>query len=126
MQDNILAKEGEITDLIRERWKKGERPDGSAIGVYRDHEYADYKYQLNPEAGYGFVDLREHGDLERGLHLSGPSGTVYDIYSRDEKFNKIADKYGDDNFDLSPEETEEILDSTEAEILDEILQQTYK
>lgn len=104
----FIGKENEIRTMIRNRWTLGKKPDGTRIGVYRDSEYQEYKYFKNPFAG-GEVDLIDSGDLWRGIEIFNQSDGI-EIFSTDWKFDKIAEKYGDENFNLTPIETELLID----------------
>jgi hypothetical protein len=97
----FIGKENEIRTMIK-------NPDGTRIGVYRDAEYQEYKYFKNPFAG-GEVDLIDSGDLWRGIEIFNEKDGI-EIFSTDWKFNKIAEKYGDENFNLTPIETELLID----------------
>ncbi len=125
INNEILGNESYIAKLIRERWAVGEKPDGSAIGVYRNKAYAAEKYAKNPRAGLGFVDLTLTGSLGKNLKVS-PYGSDYEIYSKDQKYGQIAKKYGDENFGIKPVEETELLESVEADVLSEVLRNTYK
>lgn len=105
----ILGNQEEIVSLVRERWKRGLRPDGSIIGYYRWKEYAEMKRQSNPLAG-GTVDLILTGDLSSGLFLQEIYGQGFALFSADKKMTKIADKYGLDVFGLSDEELEMVYE----------------
>jgi hypothetical protein len=104
----FIGKENEIRTMIKNRWTLGKKPDGTRIGVYRDDEYQEYKYFKNPFAG-GEVDLIDSGDLWRGIEIFNERDGI-EIFSIDWKFNKIAEKYGDENFNLTPIETELLID----------------
>ena len=104
----FYEKEPIIRQLIKQRWLLGKKPDGSLIGKYRDFEYADAKEQVNPMAGFGNVDLIDTGNLWRKIEIF-KQGDSFEIFSTDSKFNKIADKYGDENFNITDKEEEELI-----------------
>lgn len=117
----IAMKEREdwIRNKIRSRWKLGKRPDGSFIGTYSTSqmgaEYAFFKNKINPDAGLGQVDLTLTGALGRGIKISSFNDKT-EVYSTDEKFDEIVNKYGDYNFNITEEEENELF----AYIYDEI------
>lgn len=103
----FLGKESEIRYLIYSRWLLGEKPNGQRIGIYRDEEYRDYKYFKNPFAGAS-VDLIDSGDLWKGIKIFNESDGI-EIFSTDWKFEMIMDKYGEENFNITEKETQEII-----------------
>lgn len=101
--DEILENGEQIITLVRDRWIKGKRPDGTIIGEYRDPFYREQKLLQNPIAG-GNVDLILTGALSFDLTVFPTSGGDFNIFSKDEKALSIADKYGLDVYGLSPDE----------------------
>lgn len=116
----ILSQKEEIVSLVRDRWQRGVRPDGTIIGVYRSIEYQQYKAAKNPEAG-GNVDLILTGDLSFGLTLNKVMNVGYTIFSTDEKANMIADKYGLDVFGLTDEEMDLLNEEITKRIIESII-----
>ncbi len=109
-EDELLANEETIVDHVKKRWDVGERPNGGIIGTYRSPEYASFKYAINPQAG-GNVDLTVTRALRNGLTLFPLGNASYKIFSTDKKAALIADKYGDDVYDLSQKENEKEVNS---------------
>lgn len=107
-KQEILENSDDIVDLVRQRWKIGKRPDGSDIGTYRSFAYEMEKRQRNPLAG-GKVDLIDTGDLNRKLIVNHLTGSIFNIFSTDNKAVKIAEKYGLDVYGLSKEERKDVL-----------------
>ena len=107
-QEAVLENTDEIKKWIKERWKLGKTPDGDLIGRYSKSEmgaeYAFFKNQINPLPGVGNVDLTLTGALGKGIRVLPHGQNQYIVFSTDNKFNAIADKYGYDNFNLSEEE----------------------
>lgn len=99
----ILSKKDEIVDKVRQRWKRGLRPNGDIIGVYRNFFYQQEKQQRNPLAG-GNVDLIDTGSLNRELIVESHGRGLFTIFSTDEKALLIAEKYGLDVYGLTDEE----------------------
>jgi hypothetical protein len=72
------------------------------IGKYRSAAYARKKYQMNPIAGEGNVDLRLTGDFSKGVFADvRTDGVVLD--SGDPKTSALVKKYGEDIFGLNPD-----------------------
>lgn len=110
-KNEILANQKEIVELVRERWKRGLRPNGDIIGNYRSFFYQQEKLQRNPLAG-GNVDLIDTGALNRELVVNYVGNSVFTIFSTDEKALLIADKYGLDVYGLSLDEQKEVMMET--------------
>jgi hypothetical protein len=104
----MVEQESDIRYMIYQRWLLGKRPDGTRIGVYRDLEYQEFKYFKNPLAG-GEVDLIDTGALWKGIEIFNTSKGI-EIFSTDSKYNEIAEKYGDDNFNITDKEEQELID----------------
>src|SRR5690606_4038083 len=107
--------ESEIRQLIKSRWKLGKRPDGSLIGFYRDVDYAIFKQQINSVAG-GDVDLTLTGSLGDRIKVILQSKGI-EIYSDDWKFEQISTKYGIDNFNITEEQENKLLDEIMKEVV---------
>ena len=91
----ILSKKDEIVDKVRQRWKRGLRPNGDLIGKegleYKWFSYQQEKQQRNPLAG-GNVDLIDTGSLNRELIVESHGRGLFTIFSTDEKALLIAQK----------------------------------
>lgn len=109
MKAEILANGKEIVQLVRNRWKQGKRPSGDIIGTYKDYGYELFKQQKNPLAG-GNVDLILDGGLNKGLVVNYLNGSLFNIFSTDEKAVTIASRYGLDVFGLTEKETFRVLE----------------
>ncbi len=108
LRKEILANQKEIVEKVRDRWKKGVRPNGEIIGTYSLFSYEQEKRSRNPLAG-GNVDLIDQGDLEKGLVVNALGGSLFTIFSKDEKAQAISQKYGLDVFGLTEEEKFQVL-----------------
>jgi hypothetical protein len=106
--DLMYEKQNEIKSLIKQRWLFGKKPDGTIIGQYHSGKYANEKNRQNPKAGLFNVDLIDTGSLVEAIKIS-MINNGFEVFSTDIKYNKIADKYGDDNFNITDKETEEII-----------------
>lgn len=121
---NMLAeREGEIRQMIKDRWRLGLRPDGSIIGHYKDPEYAIFKQQINPLAS-GDVDLIYNRDLVNNIDLIMTSFGA-EVISTDKKYTKIANKYGYDNFNITEDQEKQILDEIMAQVVINIFNEIW-
>lgn len=106
----------------------GKDPDGNEIGVYSRSqigaEYAFFKNTINPLAGVGNVDLTLTGALGKGIKVK-PLGESFEVFSTDSKFDEIADKYGDYNFNISEDEKKVLFDKIMAQVLNDIMDKSY-
>ena len=78
---------------------------------------------MNSLAG-GDVDLTLTGALGKGIKVK-PLGDDFEIFSTDSKFDEIADKYGDYNFNISEDEKIILFDKIMANVLNEIMDKSY-
>lgn len=115
MHDN----EKQIREWITNRWLLGKTPLGGFIGVYRGQGYSELKNRLNSKAGLGNVDLTLTGALGRGIRISG-FNNEYEIFSTDWKYEKIVEKYGEINFNISEDEREILFSKITLMILTEL------
>lgn len=106
--DLIILNAPNIYKEVRRRWLIGESIDGGIIGTYRSQEYAMFKASINPLAN-GNVDLTLTGSLGDELSIRRTSENLYEIFSRDEKYQKIGRKYGFEEFGLNDEQEYELL-----------------
>lgn len=120
----ILANREQITKKVLAQWKKGLRPDGSIIGVYRSFAYQRQKLLQNPEAG-GNVDLILTGALSRGLTINKILESTFTIFSTDSKAVSIAEKYGLDVYGINDKDAEEFLDMMAGEALISVMNEIY-
>src|SRR5690554_586713 len=94
-----------IRQWIKDRWLKGERPDGSVIGAYSSLDYELYKASLGRT---GAVDLTLSGDM--GDLIDGSYHNMeMEIFSTVPYYEKIVEKYGYENFNITDEEKEILL-----------------
>lgn len=106
--DMIIINSRNILDTVKRRWILGKSVDGGIIGNYASAEYRQFKIAMNPSAG-GVVDLHLTGSLSENLTVK-QAGTLFEIYSSDEKFEKIGRKYGFEEFGLSEAEQNELFE----------------
>lgn len=107
LKEEILKNKDEIVALVKDRWTRGKRPDGTLIGKddleYKSFAYQQEKLRQNPLAG-GNVDLILTGALSGDLTIFPLAGGNFSIFSSDEKAVNIAQKYGIDVYGLTKEE----------------------
>ena len=120
----IKEYEPQIIDYVIDRWKRGEGVDGGKIGEYQNEDYAMFKNQQNPLAGFGNVDLIDTGDLKNGLFIQ-ELWSVFIIKSSDEKYQMIANKYGIEQFGITEQQMKEILAEIKGNVLETIINNTY-
>jgi hypothetical protein len=109
----IIFNSEQIVEGIRRRWSFGKDVNGGIIGEYSKsglgQEYKAFKVSTNPRAG-GNVDLTLTGALGNGLTIRKSGSKSYEIFSTDNKFKKISDKYGIEQFNLDSQQQEELFD----------------
>lgn len=111
------------SDILR-RWTFGQSAEGGPIGEYKDQEYKAYKMSINPLAG-GAVDLTLTGSLGEKLTIR-KKNKGYEIFSTDEKFNKIGVKYGFEEYGLTSEEEHQFLEELFDFALQTQMEKVYK
>lgn len=122
---NMYEVKNKVREIIKERWLSGQSVYGGNItnqltGLgYSNPLYAKLKLSKNPRAG-GHVDLTFTGSLGDKITLQEVSGGDYMIVSTDSKYDMIGSKYGYEEFGLTPEETEKVLDILEDIIFNEL------
>jgi hypothetical protein len=117
-----------IVDGIRQRWLFGKGVESDIIGEYSKsslgQEYKAFKVSKNSRAG-GNVDLTLTGALGRGLTIKKRSERQYEIFSTDYKFERIAIKYGIEQFNLDQQQIEELFDMLYFTALENYLDNVY-
>lgn len=113
-----------VVSLVRHRWEQGESIRGGIIGTYAWEDYKQYKMSLNPKAG-GYVDLMLTGSLVDNLTLERVSEGIFKIISTDEKYQKIARRYGEMEFGITEEQKQELYADITNVAVTEILKQLW-
>lgn len=119
----ILTNQEIIVKQVKERWEKGESSVGGIIGRYRWEDYRMFKESMNPLAG-GNVDLILTGKLSNGLAVR-KYGSIYQVYSKDEKYHDIGEKYGYEEYGLTKEQMDEFYEFIYSKVMIEMLNQIY-
>jgi hypothetical protein len=120
----MLSYEDEVRKWIKERWLLGDRPDGSIIGVYRSSDYAMFKQRMNPKAG-GDVDLTLTESLGDKIQMIPQGSSMFKIISTDSKYSEIIEKYGDVNFNLSPDKLELLFEMVGNLVINKVLDRIW-
>jgi len=123
-RQEVKEYESQILDYVIERWQRGQGVNGGVIGEYRNEDYAIFKNQKNPLAGFGNVDLIDTGELKDGLFIQ-ELWSVFIIKSSDPKYKMIADKYGIEEFGLTEQQMKEILAEIKNNTFETIINNTY-
>jgi len=108
LKEELEKNQNQIVKKVRDRWKLGLRPNGEIIGEYSSFSYQQEKISSNPSAK-GNVDLVDTGNLQDELVINHLTGSLFTIFSDDEKATLIAQKYGLDVFGLTDFEKAEVL-----------------
>ena len=116
----VLENEKQIRDWITKRWLTGKTPNGDLIGFYQGYDYAEFKNVMNSFAGLGHVDLTLTGALGKGIRVNPISKDKFEIFSTDWKYNDIAEKYGELNFNISEPEKKMLYSKIVMVIMQEI------
>lgn len=122
--DTIQINSTDIIRLVKNRLKYGQSVDGGKVGTYASEEYAAMKHQQNPLAGFGNVDLFLTGSLSDDITVI-KKGERFEILSTDEKYSKIANKYGAEEFGLTEDQLQEFLHECYISSLNTIINKTY-
>lgn len=123
--DILIINTPNILNDVRNRWKAGQGVNGGLIGRYHDPEYRLFKQRLNPMAG-GNVDLMLTGSLVENLTLKKIGDGVYQIISTDEKYAKLAAKYGSEEFGITDEQRYQLYEDIASLSIEEIFKQLWK
>jgi hypothetical protein len=114
--------ENEVAEIVRSDEKtlkerkefeftRGLRPDGTKIGQYsktdEGQSYADFKFQRNPLAGFGYVDLLLTRQFFNSMILRPRYRRAFIFDATDDKRDGIISKYGIDVLGISQEYFEE-------------------
>ena len=109
MVDALHDTEGNYEELQKRQMMKGLASDGGKIGEYASEDYAEEKFRLSDEAGFGNVDLRLHGPFQNRIKVE-VSDEGIDVDSDDEKTEALVEKYGKRIWTLNDNSRQEFVD----------------
>lgn len=96
----IIQRDPKLIEAKVNEFKRGENPDGSRIGFYRNPAYRNLKRSFNPEAG-GTVDLIFTGSFTNQLFVQSEGNRKFIFDSYDEKRDLLGSKYGNQIFGIN-------------------------
>lgn len=111
--------EHKILKLAKDRMLRGDSVDGGVIGIYRSKSYELFKARLNPLAG-GVVDLFLTGALQKRMTIIDDGNLKFEIISTDGKYDLIAEKYGAEQFGLTDQEKQSVINEAMNCLIDKI------
>jgi hypothetical protein len=107
----LIFESSNIVNKVKKRWSWGHGVNGGIIGEYSQsalgQQYKAFKFNKNPNAK-GTVDLILSGSLSNKLMIK-KLGSLFQVVSTDSKYQKIGQKYGFEQFNLTPEETKQLV-----------------
>jgi len=107
MKEIILSDQKNLKEEKHNEFLRGEKPDGNKIGRYslsdEGQNYADFKNQVNPLAGFGNVDLLLTRRFFNSMFVTPYYKGAYIFDAKDEKRNLLIAKYGLDIMGISQE-----------------------
>lgn len=109
VEQSLHRAQKKLVQLQRLQLLMGLRADGKKIGKYKDPHYAVRKFQMNPLAGFGFMDWRVTGALHKDVFAEIRENSVV-FFSLDAKTNKLVERFGDP-FGLTKKNTGEAVAS---------------
>lgn len=127
VEEYIEANKSRLVRDIQNRLKRGESVHdvSDVIGEYKSVAYAMFKQRMNPLAG-GSVDLFLTGDLQRFLTIEKRSKNIFKIYSKDDKYKMLANKYGKEQFGLTEEQNTKLMTDIHAYLIEKIFEKILK
>lgn len=127
VDEYIEANKSRLVTDIQNRLKRGDNVHdvNDVIGEYKSVAYAMFKQRMNPLAG-GSVDLFLTGYLQRFLTIEKRSKNIFKIYSKDDKYKMLADKYGKEQFGLTEEQNTELMINIHTYLIEKIFEKILK
>lgn len=119
IEAEMYKNEEQIKRWIRNRWLTGKDPNGNQIGLYRFEDYAEDKYSRSTLAGFANVDLTYSGLMGRSIEIQNFNGG-FEVFSTVGYYDKIIDKYGDVNFNITDIEKDKLIGMIFMVIFEEI------
>lgn len=100
IKEVVSDSKDDLVDIQKKQMLRGEASDGSKIGKYKNKYYRRKKFNLNPLAGYGNVDLRLTGEFQRNIKVFFFSDSFF-FESSDSKSIKLQEMYGEEIYGLN-------------------------
>lgn len=127
VEEYIEANKSKLITDIQNRLKRGDSVHNvnDVIGEYKSVAYRMFKERMNPLAG-GSVDLFLEGDLQRFLTIEKRSKNIFKIYSKDDKYKMLANKYGKEQFGLTEEQNTELMINIHTYLIEKIFEKILK
>src|SRR5690606_2314140 len=127
VEEYLEANKSMLVRDIQNRMQRGESVHdvNDVIGEYASEAYMMFKQRMNPLAG-GDVDLFLEGDLHRFLTIEKRSKNIFKIYSKDEKYKKLAEQYGKEQFGLTEEQNTELMTDIHTYLIEKIFEKILK
>lgn len=91
---SIEATKSEVVEYQKGQMLHGLNSENTLIGKYKNKDYARRKFNMQPLAGYGNVDLRYTKEFHRNITVRFFSESFV-IFSTDWKMEKLTDQYGE-------------------------------
>jgi hypothetical protein len=104
----VFDNEAELVDALTAQLQTGRDQMGDRIGEYKSNDYAEMKFNMNPKAGMGFVDLKYTGDFYSGMFLEKIEKD-FQIRSSDSKAEDLADRYGEWIYGLQTDNLNKVI-----------------
>lgn len=133
-ENTIHLNAPEVIKMVKNRLRYGQGVNGGTIGgdrekanygYYKNMDYASEKHKQNPLPGFGKVDLFFNGNLSDDITLK-KVGDSFKVYSTDDKYVKIADKYGAEEFGLTDEQMQEFLHELYLTVMEQLINKVYE
>lgn len=125
VSDILVLNTANVVTDVRNRLEYGQSVRGGIIGRYRDPDYSDYKRSINPNAG-GNVDMILTGNTVDNLTLQKIAEGIYQIISTDEKYDRLARKYGSREFGITETQRFELYADIEKVAIMETMKQAWQ
>ncbi len=105
----LQGHEKDLTDIQKSQWEHGLRSDGTPIGQYALDFYAFMKANMNPLAGFGFMDLMLTRKTINSLKVSVTKKEVK--YKLQSDKHELVKKYGEDILGTTKENKESLSEN---------------
>lgn len=105
MEIAVQANEKPLVQINRDQMQIGKNAEGQTIGAYSSTWYAKFKKEMGSKAPYRVPDLLLTGAFQGEMILE-TEDTSFEIFSTDEKTEKLIGYYGKVIFGIAPENTD--------------------